>query len=125
MNVVLVKVAVFTASGALAGLAGGLYAGQNEYVTPALFDVSLSIGAVVMVVLGGAGTRFGPVIGAVLLTVLPELLHGFEEYSAIIYGGILLLVLRFMPRGIAGLLAGVRRPRSKPLDGSRNVHPAT
>jgi len=125
VNVVLVKVVIFSVSGALAGLAGGLYAGQNEYVTPALFDVRLSISAVVMVVLGGPGTRFGPVIGAVILTLLPELLHGFQEYHAIIYGVLLLLVLRFMPRGIAGLITGSKSRVAKPPTGSGDVHPAT
>jgi ABC-type branched-subunit amino acid transport system permease subunit len=125
VNVVLVKVVIFSVSGALAGLAGGLYAGQNEYVTPALFDVRLSISAVVMVVLGGPGTRFGPVIGAVILTLLPELLHGLQEYHAIIYGILLLLVLRFMPRGIAGLMTRPKSGAAKPSTGSGDVHPAT
>jgi branched-chain amino acid transport system permease protein len=102
INVILIKVAIFSASGALAGLAGALYAAQNGYVTPSLFDIQLSLAAVIAVVLGGAGTPFGPIVGAALLTILPEFLHGFEEYSAIVYGTILLMVLRFMPRGILG-----------------------
>lgn len=103
VNTVLFKVAVFGISGAFAAIAGGLYAGLNLYITPELFDIRLSIGVVVMIVLGGAGTPMGPVIGAVLLTFLPELLHGFQEYAAMIYGLILLLVLRFMPGGLVGL----------------------
>ncbi len=125
VNVVLTKVVIFSVSGALAGLAGCLYAGQNEYVTPALFDVRLSISAVVMVVLGGPGTRSGPVIGAVILALLPELLHGLQEYHAIIYGLLLLLVLRFMPRGIAGLMKRGESHFAKPSTGSPDVHPAT
>lgn len=125
INVVLVKVVIFGVSGALAGLAGGLYAGQNEYVTPALFDVRLSISAVVMVVLGGPGTRSGPVIGAVILTFLPELLHGLQEYHAIIYGMLLLLVLRFMPRGIAGLMRRAESRGAKPSPEPSDAHPAT
>lgn len=103
VDTVFFKVAVFGVSGAFAALAGGLYAGLNLYITPELFDIRLSIGVVVMIVLGGAGTPMGPVIGAVLLTFLPELLHGFQEYAAMIYGLILLLVLRFMPGGLVGL----------------------
>lgn len=103
VDTVLFKVTVFGLSGAFAALAGGLYAGLNLYITPELFDIRLSIGVVVMIVLGGAGTPMGPVVGAVLLTFLPELLHGFHEYAAMIYGLVLLLVLRFMPGGLVGL----------------------
>lgn len=111
VNTVFFKVAVFGVSGAFAALAGGLYAGLNFYITPDLFDIRLSIGVVVMIVLGGVGTPMGPVIGAVLLTFLPELLHGFQEYAAVIYGLILLLVLRFMPGGIVGLARRLARTR--------------
>lgn len=112
VNTVFFKVAVFGVSGAFAALAGGLYAGLNLYITPDLFDIRLSIGVVVMIVLGGAGTPMGPVIGAVLLTFLPELLHGFHEYAAVIYGLILLLVLRFMPGGIVGLARKLARTKA-------------
>lgn len=123
VNTVLFKVAVFGVSGAFAALAGGLYAGLNLYITPDLFDIRLSIGVVVMIVLGGAGTTLGPVIGAVLLTFLPELLHGFQEYGALIYGLILLLVLRFMPGGIVGLVR--RLVPAKPAANARMVTDAT
>ena len=123
VNTVFFKVAVFGVSGAFAALAGGLYAGLNLYITPDLFDIRLSIGVVVMIVLGGAGTPMGPVIGAVLLTFLPELLHGFHEYAAIIYGLILLLVLRFMPGGIVGLAR--RLVRTKLGGNARMVTDAT
>lgn len=120
VNTVLFKVAVFGVSGAFAALAGGLYAGLNLYITPELFDIRLSIGVVVMIVLGGAGTPMGPVIGAILLTFLPELLHGFQEYAAMIYGLILLLVLRFMPGGLVGLAR-----RIVPANVSPNARKAT
>src|ERR1700733_1116753 len=103
------KLAIFILSGALAALAGALYAAQNLFVTPALFDLSLSISPVVMVVLGGSGTPLGPVVGAIVITLLPEVLHRFQEYHVLVYGFILLLVLRFMPQGIIGLINDAAR----------------
>jgi branched-chain amino acid transport system permease protein len=105
VNTVLTKLAIFSISGALAALAGALYAGQNLFVTPAIFSLGLSISPVVMVVLGGSGTPLGPVIGAIILTLLPEALHRFQEYHVLVYGFILLLVLRFLPQGIMGLIS--------------------
>ncbi len=105
VNTVLTKLAIFALSGALAALAGALYAQQNLFVTPALFGLGLSISPVVMVVLGGSGTPLGPVVGAIILTLLPEALHRFQEYHVLVYGFILLIVLRFMPQGIVGLIS--------------------
>lgn len=122
VNTVLTKLTIFALSGALAALAGALYAAQNLFVTPALFGLGLSISPVVMVVLGGSGTPMGPVVGAILLTLLPEALHKFQEYHVLVYGVVLLLVLRFMPQGIVGLVKSAlsRSPRTRE---GKHAHP--
>jgi hypothetical protein len=66
-----------------------------------LFQLTLHFS---MVMIGGAGSILGSIFGAVTLTALPELLRGFQAYQEIIYGGMLVLVVLFMPAGIAGSL---------------------
>jgi branched-chain amino acid transport system permease protein len=124
VNTVLTKLSVFALSGALAALAGALYAGQNLFVTPALYGLSLSISPVVMVVLGGSGTPLGPVVGAIALTLLPEALHQFQEYHVLIYGLVLLFVLRFMPHGIVGLAQKAFSKRWRQAQEGPHAHPA-
>ena len=107
VHTVRVKLFAFTVSAAFAGVAGALYAHMGGFISPDVFTFEVSVTVLVMVMLGGAGTIFGPVLGAVVLTALPELLREFKELYLVFYGiGILLLAI-FLPRGIAGLL--VRR----------------
>jgi len=99
-----VKLFAFTISAAFAGLAGSLYAHMNSFISPDVFTFELSVLVLIMVMLGGAGTLYGPVLGALVLTGLPEILRDFKQVYLILYGlGILALSL-FLPRGIAGLL---------------------
>lgn len=90
-------------SGAYAGLAGALYAHLHTYVGPECFGLGLSIDVVMITVVGGLGTLIGPVIGAFIISLLPEFLYGFVEYHLIIYALVLLIFLLFMPKGIAGM----------------------
>lgn len=99
-----VKLFAFTVSAAFAGVAGSLYAHMSGFISPDVFTFEVSVAVLIMVMLGGAGTICGPVFGAVLLTVLPEMLREFKEYYLFFYGiGILLLAI-FLPRGLAGML---------------------
>lgn len=98
-----VKVAAFVISSALAGLAGSLFALQQSYVNPDGFQVFDSIRLLLAVLLGGAGTLAGPVVGTAILVLLPEMLHGFERYRLIVYGGLILVNLYAMPRGLMGM----------------------
>jgi branched-chain amino acid transport system permease protein len=99
-----VKLFAFTVSAAFAGVAGSLYAHMGGFISPDVFTFEISVLVLIMVMLGGAGTLYGPVFGAVLLTVLPEMLREFKELYLFSYGiGILLLAV-FLPRGLAGLL---------------------
>jgi len=97
-----VKFATFVISSAVAGLAGALFAHQQSYINPDSFQVFDSVFILLAVLLGGAGTMLGPVVGTTVLVVLPEMLHEFAKYRLIVYGGILLFALYFLPRGLVG-----------------------
>jgi len=97
------KSKVFVISVVIATLAGSLYAFFSGFISPQEAGFGRSIELVVMVVLGGMGRLYGAVIGAVILTLLPQLLASFEEYQTLIYGLIIIFVMVFMPRGIVSL----------------------
>lgn len=97
------KLIAFMLSAFYAGLAGGLYATAVGFIDPLEFGVGTSIRHIIYIVVGGAGSVGGSIIGAILLTLLPEFLRGFKEYNDFVFGGILLASLLIMPRGIAGL----------------------
>jgi branched-chain amino acid transport system permease protein len=102
----------FALGGALAALAGGLFAVYASYIDPTSFMLEESVFILCVVVIGGAGNLQGPVIGAIILVLLPELLRfvGLPDSIAanlrqIIYGLLLVLMMRFRPQGIAGKYA--------------------
>ena len=97
------KSLVFTLSVVIAALAGSLYAFFSGFISPQEAGFNHSIELVVMVVLGGMGRLYGSIIGAVILTLLPQFLTAFEDYQTLIYGAIIIVVMIFMPRGIAAL----------------------
>ncbi|MGN6830151.1 branched-chain amino acid ABC transporter ATP-binding protein/permease [Paucibacter sp. M5-1] len=99
-----IKVVAFAVSAGLAGLAGGLFAPLAGMVTPGSFAFVQSILFVLVVVLGGAGSAIGPLIGALIVGLLPEVLSGMEEYRLLFFGALLLVVLWVAPDGVAGLL---------------------
>ncbi|MFC3441876.1 ATP-binding cassette domain-containing protein [Sphingobium rhizovicinum] len=107
-----VRIVAFMASAACTALAGGLSAPLNSFVTPQSFSLSFSILLVLVVVIGGAGARSGPVLGAVVIGLLPEILSSFEAYRVLAYGVLVLLVLWLAPSGIAGLLHVRQQPAS-------------
>ncbi len=98
------KLVCFVIAGTICGLAGALLANHTEFVSPAMMHWTRSGDLIVMVVLGGMGSLFGPVVGAVALLVLEEALSGITEYWQIILGPLLLLVVLFARGGIIGLL---------------------
>jgi branched-chain amino acid transport system permease protein len=102
------KLVCFVFAGMLCGLAGVLLANHTDFISPALMHWTRSGDLIVMAVLGGMGTVFGPVIGAVALLVLEETLSGLTEYWQIILGPLFLLVVLFARGGIDGLLTGMR-----------------
>src|SRR5262249_43244444 len=102
------KLVCFVFAGMLCGLAGALLGNHTDFISPALMHWTRSGDLIVMAVLGGMGTVFGPVIGAVALLVLEEVLSGITQYSQIILGPLFLLVVLFARGGIDGLLVGGR-----------------
>ena len=126
LNPLVMKTVAFTLSAAAAGLAGGLFAPLSSFVTPETFGFMQSILFVLVVVLGGAGSVGGPIIGAVVVGALPELLASLEAYRLLLFGALLLLVLWVAPDGIAGLvrqmLGGGRR--HPPAPGAVGAAPA-
>ena len=104
VNVSGYKVLVFVYSAVLASLAGSLYAHYLNFINPATFDLFFSIKLLIMIALGGMHNLWGAVIGAGIITFLNyEWLHYFEEFEVIVYGAILLVVVIFLPDGLAGI----------------------
>jgi branched-chain amino acid transport system permease protein len=103
------KLACFVISGTMCGLAGALLANNTDFVSPAVMFWTRSGDLMVMVILGGMGSLFGPVIGAIVYLVLEEFLSQLTEYWALIMGPLLLLIVLFGRGGIMGLLGRLIR----------------
>jgi branched-chain amino acid transport system permease protein len=103
------KLVAFVIAGTLCGLSGALLANNTDFVSPAVMYWTRSGDLMVMVILGGMGTLFGPVIGAVVYLLLEELLSQITEYWALIMGPLLLLIVLFGRGGIMGLLGRLNR----------------
>jgi branched-chain amino acid transport system permease protein len=107
------KVIIFAISAAYASLAGSLYAHYLSFISPKSFDIFYSIQIVTMVVVGGIGNLWGGLLGAAVLTALPEVLHAMRDYALLLYGVILMGVLVFFPEGLLpGLLKFWAKKRS-------------
>jgi branched-chain amino acid transport system ATP-binding protein len=105
LNPVIVKTAAFALSALFTGLAGAIFAPLLMFVAPDSFPFSQSILFLFAVVVGGAGWTFGPVVGALVSVVLPELLSGLAEYRLLFFGASLLAILWVAPEGVLGTLA--------------------
>lgn len=97
------KIKTFVVSAVFAGFGGTLFAHQQNFINPDNFQFFSSVFFLLAVLFGGAGTLLGPVIGAAVLTFLPELLHDFDRVRLIVYGVFILATLYFLPKGVAGL----------------------
>lgn len=108
------KAVAFAVSAFFAGIGGGLIAQHTLFVSPDYFGFLESVLFIIMIVVGGLGSTVGSVVGAVVMTALPELLGRLQEWYGIIYGGILLVFVIAMPRGIVALLGGRALRRAGP-----------
>jgi branched-chain amino acid transport system permease protein len=95
-----IKLKIFVWSALYASLAGSLYAHTINFIAPASFGFMFSIKLVTMVVLGGMASIWGSLLGAGVLTVLPEILTVFHDFEVVIFGAILMVVMIFLPRGL-------------------------
>ena len=92
----------FSVSGFAAGVSGAITAHMYSYINHETFNTTISVLALTMVILGGLGNIFGAILGGVLLIALPEVFRGFAEYRMLVYGLVLLLLIRFRPQGLLG-----------------------
>jgi ABC-type branched-subunit amino acid transport system ATPase component/ABC-type branched-subunit amino acid transport system permease subunit len=113
-------VTIFLFSGAVAAVAGGLFASLQTYITPDAFTFELSLLFFIAVLIGGRGSILGPLIGTIILTILPEIAAPLAAWSTFLYAGLLLIIVLAMPGGIAALLDVKNR---KPLESDRAIKP--
>ena len=119
-----VRLAAFALSAAYAGVAGGLQAIVVGFIDPVEFGVSAALRQITFIVVGGMGSVTGSVLGAAVLSALPEVLRPVKEYSDIIYTLILLAFLIFMPHGLVAVWRRlVQRPRAMPAPETAEARP--
>ena len=105
VNIVRYKVSIFVISAMFASLMGSVTAHYIGFVTPNIADFFHSIELVTMVVIGGMASVYGSVVGAVLLTALPQALSSLEGWETVAFGAVLMGCMIFMPRGLVPTLA--------------------
>jgi branched-chain amino acid transport system permease protein len=103
INVARYKLAAFLVSAAYAALAGSLFVHVVEFVSPEVFGLHMVVLAFTMLYVGGIGTIGGPILGAVIVSLLPEMFRGLKDYQDLFYGAGLILLLIYAPKGLAGL----------------------
>lgn len=96
------KVITFSLGTAIAGLSGAIYAHHMSFIYSSDFAFIVSISIISMVVIGGIGTIRGPIFGAVILSTAPEVFRFLADYRMIVYGGLLVFMMRFQPQGLLG-----------------------
>ena len=94
------KMLAFVLGGAIAGLAGGLNAHLTFFIGPNEYGFDRAVDILTMTILGGINSLTGPIVGAVILTLLPELLRSFKDFRLVVNGFILVLIVLFLPKGI-------------------------
>ena len=113
-------IAIFLFAGALAAIAGGLFASLQTYITPDAFTFDLSVLFFIAILIGGRGSILGPMLGTIILTILPEIAAPLAAWSTFLYAVLLLLIVLVMPGGIAALLDFRNR---RPLASNRAIVP--
>jgi ABC-type branched-subunit amino acid transport system ATPase component/ABC-type branched-subunit amino acid transport system permease subunit len=113
-------IAIFLFAGALAAFAGGLFATLQTYITPDAFTFDLSVLFFIAILIGGRGSILGPMLGTIILTILPEIAAPLAAWSTFLYAVLLLVIVLAMPGGIAALLDFKNR---RPLASHRAIVP--
>ncbi|MBI4321141.1 MAG: branched-chain amino acid ABC transporter permease [Chloroflexi bacterium] len=104
INVAKYKLQIFLVSGVFTGIAGFLYAHYFRFLSPADYGLTLSIELILVLFLGGRRTLWGAILGVIIMKSLPDLLQGFNDYKVVVYGIVFILILMFMPKGLAGMI---------------------
>jgi branched-chain amino acid transport system permease protein len=112
------KVLAFSQGALLSGFAGALFAHATSYISPADFTYHRAVEILVFAVFGGSEHLFGPVFGAMFLTLTPELLRFVSDYRYIVYGALLVLMMIFRPQGVIDRPLLHRLMRRKPAEGA-------
>lgn len=107
VNAMRYKMILFVTACFFAGLAGSFYAHYMTYISPDFFSIWESMTMLLIVVIGGSGSVTGVIVGAVLLIIVPEIGREAKRVEPIIFGAILVVVLRFLPGGLRGLLSRI------------------
>lgn len=104
VNVTRYKLRILVITSVMAALAGICFAFTSLRVDPSLSEFHVLVTILTITVVGGLGTRFGPIVGSVIIVILPQFLTGFGEYETFIYGSFILGFLLFLPKGLSGLI---------------------
>jgi branched-chain amino acid transport system permease protein len=104
ISIVKTKIVAFVLATMFIGLSGSLYAHYFRFVSPVSFSTEETFRCLTMLVVGGAGTLLGPLIGSTIFTILPEILRELAQFQWIIYGVVLMLCIAFMPEGLVGYI---------------------
>lgn len=121
IDVARLKVIAFFISAVLAGFAGSLYAHLIAFISPDVFVFDVTAQLLTMVLIGGIGTTWGPVLGAVVMTFLPELLRVSKAYYQLIYSAGIVAMIIFLPSGVLGLIKRWRQAQVGASEGA-SVH---
>ena len=113
INVRKYKVMAFSISAFYVAAAGALYAHFVNYISPGLFTYSQSVSFITMLLFGGSGCLWGPIVGVTAVQTMNELLRYLEQYQMLFYGVLMLLVILFMPNGLINLRFSRKRKAKK------------
>ncbi len=116
------KVMAFAISAFFTAFAGGLYAHSVKFISPETFTVdAMSVAMLTMVLFGGLGSMWGPILGAAAITLLKNLLQTTGIYSMILYGAFIVIVILFMPKGVVNSIKGTGLYHKLMRAGEKNV----
>jgi len=108
INVYMTKVIAFTIAGALAAFGGALWCMHGRFVGSDMFNYLNAAQFIIMAMLGGVNNTVGIFVGALLVKVLPEILRSLQSYMQLIWGFFIILLMVFMPTGLAGLYEQIK-----------------
>lgn len=122
VNITSTKLTAFSAGAFIAGIGGGIFAHYEEYIEPFMFDVMHAVEFLVFAIFGGIQIFWGPIFGALVLTLVPEFLRVIQEWRMELYGALLIVMMIIRPQGVIGLdtVEGVKRILARALGKDMN-----